>query len=97
MARVEDMLHTYQPSPEALYPVPGHRLVVHLRLDLLDVRDEVHLLRAARGHAFPDLRANVEDGEEDEGQVVRDERRGVPVVLEEHGPSAELEDAPGER
>ena len=61
-----------------------------IRLDLLEAGNEVHVFWPVHGRPFPELGTGVEDGEEDEREVVRDERCGVPTVLKEHAPSTEL-------
>ena len=83
--------HTYQPRPETLDPVPRRGLVVGDRLDLLQARDEVHLFGLDEWRAEVELRANVENGEQDEGDVVRDERIRRPVSLKEYCPTRELQ------
>ena len=65
-------------------------LYVRIRLDLLEASDEVHVFWPVHGRPFPELGTTVEDGEENEWEVSRDESCSVPAVLEEHGPSAEL-------
>ena len=61
------------------------------RLDLLQARDEVHLFGLDEWRAEVELRANVENGEQDEGDVVRDERIRRPVALKEYCPARELQ------
>ena len=82
---------THQPRPETLDPVPRRGLVVGDRLDLLQARDEVHLFGLDEWRAEVELRANVENGEQDEGDVVRDERIRRPVALKEYCPARELQ------
>ena len=84
--------YTHQPRPETLDPVPRRRLVVGVGLDLFQAGDEVHLLGPHEWCAEVELRANVEDGEQRQGDVVRDERIGLPLALEEYGPPRELSD-----
>ena len=81
---------THQPAPDALHPVPRRRLVVGIRLNLLQACHEVHVLVLDKRRAEVYLRANIEDGEEDEWQIVRHEGICLPVALEEHRPAREL-------
>lgn len=88
--RSEGRADLHQPAPEALDPVPGGRLVVGVGLDLLQARDEVHVLWADGFALEVQTGADVEDGEEGEGEVVRDEDVGRPAALEEDGEAGEL-------
>lgn len=62
-----------------------------IRLDLLQTADKVHLVRLYGPDLLPQSRADVQDREHDEGEVVRHKRRDDPVTLQEDFPSAELQ------
>jgi hypothetical protein len=81
---------TYQPLPEGLNLVLGRGIIVGRRLDLLDVGDEVHLVRCDPARAEGQPRREVEDREQDEREVVRDKRVHRPLALEENVPPREL-------
>ena len=69
----------HQPLPELLHAVLRWRLVVRVSLDLCDTRDKVHVGGLDDGRAVHDEPPDgVHDREEREGEVVRDEGRGVP-------------------
>ena len=80
---LEEAPGTHQPCPEPFYRIPRRRLVVRIRLDLLQARDKVHVLRERHRHAEVPLCAEIEDGEHDERDVVRHERVRPPVALQE--------------
>jgi hypothetical protein len=63
------------------------------RIKVSHVGDKIHLvcLHDMDMHAHDELGGNVEDGEEYNREVVRYERDGRPVTLEEHVPGAKLE------
>ena len=80
----------HQPRPELFPYVLWRRLVVGIRLDLGDSAVEVHLERRGHGLTVVELGTNVEDGEEDEGEVVGDKGVGRPLAFEEDCPAGEL-------
>lgn len=82
--------NTYQPRPELLHRIPRRRLVVRCRFDLLQAREEVHVRRRHGRAPVPEPRADVQDREEDERQVVRHEVRRRPVSVDEHVEAREL-------
>jgi hypothetical protein len=57
-----------------------------------EVAVEINFGSGEQWHALPlpPLGSNVEDGEEDKWKVVCHEGCRVPVILQEHGPAAEL-------
>lgn len=87
---------TYNESPELTPRTLRRRFVVRICLDLGNIGDKVHLERLDERRSRPQLRTDVQDGEEDEGKVVGDEGRLVPIALQEDGPAAELRVGQGE-
>ena len=81
---------THKPCPEALHLVAGRGLVVRAVLDLLQAGYEVHVRGVDRRAPVVQPRRDVEHREEDEREIVRDERVRSPAVLQEDVEAREL-------
>lgn len=81
---------THQEGPDTLYPVVRRGLVVGRRFDFGKTGLEVHVFRVDEPRTFPETRAGVENGVDDQGQVVRDEGVGSPVSFQEDRPATKL-------
>ena len=70
-------------APDLLPDVLGWWLVVAVGFDLLQTREEVHVLRSDELCLLEHLPEDEQDWEEEDGEVVGDKGWCVPVALEE--------------
>lgn len=87
---IQGVLH--QPTPELLDPVPWWWLIIGLGFNLCQATLEVHIGWLDHWNTTVEARADVEDGEEDEWQVVGHKCCRVPPALQEDAESREEAD-----
>jgi hypothetical protein len=79
--------------PKSLQLVFGWRLIIRISFNLSEAAMEIHFGSGDYWRALPPFGSYVEDREEYKRKIVRHEGRRVPVILQEHGPTAKLSKA----
>ena len=83
---------THNPLPKLFPDVPRRRFIIRIRNNLIQARNEVHILNFHKSALHHETRSNEQDRGEHQRDVVGDEGGRVPVAAKEDGEAAEEED-----